>query len=221
MRLRNLCSASLLLYFASLTVPAPAQELRGSIVGRVADSSGAIVNGVTVTATNQGTNVTVRAVSNAEGNYQILFLNPGMYKVSAEMAGFKTFLRENIELRITDRIGVDIVLEPGSVTEKIVVSAETPLLETASTNVGQVISNRSIAELPMSHGSVRALFFLSGGVTLAGGGNSTALKFQDPSRPASSSWLTFNGSATGSTEFTLDGVPNTQTANSDFGEVFC
>ena len=99
----------------------------------------------------------------------------------------------------------------------MVVSAETPLLETSSTDQGQIISRKDIAELPIAHGSVRALFFLAGGVALAGGGNTTALKFQDPSRPASSSWLTFNGSPTGSTEFTLDGVPNTQTSNSDFG----
>ena len=200
-----------------LAAPALAQESRANIVGRVTDSSGAVVPNVTVTATNQGTNVAVHAVSNADGNYEILSLNPGTYRVSAALAGFKTFQRDNIELRISDRVGVDIALETGNVTEKLVVSAQTPLLETSSTNVGEVISNRDIDELPIPHGSVRALFFLSGGVTLAGGGNATALKFQDPSRPASSSWLSFNGSPTGSTEFTLDGVPNTQTSNSDFG----
>lgn len=214
----KLSSAAIFIYLVTLAASALAQESRASIVGRVTDSSGGVVPGAKVTATHQDTNVAVHSVSNADGNYQILFINPGTYKVVAELAGFKMFQRENIELRINDRIGVDIVLEPGSVTEKIVVSADTPLLETSSTNVGQVISNRNIAELPIPHGSVRALFFLAGGVALAGGGNSTAPKFQDPSRPASSSWLSFNGSPTGSTEFTLDGVPNTQTANSDFGE---
>ncbi|MEO7144206.1 MAG: carboxypeptidase-like regulatory domain-containing protein, partial [Bryobacteraceae bacterium] len=179
--------SALFIYLVALAVPALAQESRGNIVGRVSDSSGAMVPGVTVTATNKGTNVAVHAVSNADGNYQILALNPGTYNVSAELSGFKVFERDNIELRIGDRIGVDIALEPGQVTEKVMVSAETPLLETESTNVGQVISSRDIAELPIPHGSVRALFFLAGGVALAGGGNSIAMKFQDPSRPASSS----------------------------------
>jgi hypothetical protein len=215
---RKLSLGTLFLYLITLAVPALAQESRANIVGRVTDSSGAVVPGVTITATNRATNVAVHAVSNADGNYQILSLNPGPYLVSAEMTGFKTYQRDNIELRISDRIGVDVVLEPGDVSEKVAVSAETPLLETASTNVGQVISTRNIQELPTAHGSVRALFFLAGGVALAGGSYATAAKFQDPSRPASSSWLSFNGSPTGSTEFTLDGVPNTQTANSDFGE---
>ncbi|HCC58875.1 MAG TPA: hypothetical protein DEQ47_16765 [Solibacterales bacterium] len=212
------CFSALCVYLITLASPGMAQESRASIVGRVTDSSGAVTPGVTITATNQSTNVSAHAVSNADGAYQILSLNPGPYRVFAELAGFKTYQRENIELRINDRVGVDILLEPGNVSEKIVVSGETPLLETASINVGQVISNRNIAELPIPHGSVRALFFLAGGVALAGGGNSIAMKFQDPSRPASSSWLSFNGSPLGSTEFTLDGVPNTQTSNSDFGE---
>ena len=204
-------------YLVMLAPPAPGQESRANIVGRVTDSSGAVVPNATVTATNQGTNVAVHAVSNDDGNYQVLSLNPGIYRITTAMTGFKTFERENIELRVGDRIGVDIALETGSVSEKMVVSAETPLLETSSTDQGQIISSKDIGELPIAHGSVRELFFLAGGVALAGGGNTTALKFQDPSRPASSSWLTFNGSPTGSTEFTLDGVPNTQTSNSDFG----
>jgi hypothetical protein len=214
---RALCSAAWLFSLVTFTAPMAAQESRGSIVGRVTDSSGAVMSRATVTAINQSTGVEVRAVSNAEGNYEILFLNPGLYTVSVEAAGFRTVQRKNVEVRISDRIGLDFTVEPGSVTEKIEVTAETPLLETATASEGQVFSNRSIDELPIPHGSVRALFFAAAGVGLAGGGNTTAMKFQDPSRPASSSWLTFNGSPTGSTEFTLDGVPNTQTSNSDFG----
>src|SRR5437764_15385273 len=92
-------SSALFIYLLMLAFPALAQESRASIVGRVTDSSGAIVPGVTVTATNQGTNVAVHTVSNSEGNYQILALNPGTYKVTAELAGFKEFQRDNIELR--------------------------------------------------------------------------------------------------------------------------
>jgi hypothetical protein len=73
-----------------------------------------------VTATNQATNVATRGLSNKEGNYEILFLNPGTYLITSEIAGFKTFQRDNVELRIGDRIGLDVMLEPGNVGEKVV-----------------------------------------------------------------------------------------------------
>ncbi len=193
------------------------QESRGSVVGRVSDKTGAVVPGASVKITNQATNVSETVLTNSEGNYQVRFLNPGMYTIVASLAGFKTAEKRDIEVRINDRLNVDIVLEVGDISEKVSVSAEVPLIEVATANVGQVIDTRRITELPIPHGSVRSLFFLLGGVTLAGGGYSIAEKFQDPSRPASSSWLTINGSPVGTTEFSLDGVPNTQTANSDFG----
>lgn len=208
-----------LILFTSLLLTSPAfsQESRGSFLGRVTDSSGAAVPGVEVKATNEATNVATTALTNAEGNYQLLFLNPGVYRIRATVAGFKSFEKNHLEVRINERLGLDIGLEVGDVSEKMTVSADTPLLEVASANVGSVIDSRRIMELPLPHGSVRSLFFLMGGVTLAGGAYSIAGKFQDPSRPASSSWLSMNGSPVGTTEFTLDGVPNTQTANADFG----
>ncbi len=201
----------------ALVTPGIAQESRGNIVGRITDGSGAVVPGASVTARNQATNVSTTAVANTDGNYQIRFLNPGLYAIEATLSGFKTFERHDVEIRINDRLELDIALEVGNVSEKVSVTADTPLLETATANVGQVIDTRRITELPIPHGSVRSLFFLLGGVTLAGGAYAIAPKFQDPSRPASSSWMTINGSPVGTTEFSLDGVPNTQTANSDFG----
>src|ERR1035437_7569804 len=96
----KLSFSALVIYLLILAGSASAQESRASIIGRVTDSSGGVVPGAKVTATHQGTNVAVRSVSNAEGNYQILFVNPGTYKVVAELAGFKMFQRDNIELQI-------------------------------------------------------------------------------------------------------------------------
>lgn len=200
-----------------LAFPAAAQESRGSITGRVTDVSGAPVPSAVVTATEQGTNVAVSGTTNQEGNYNILFLLPGKYRVQTTVAGFKAFQRDGVEVRISDRIGLDIQLEVGDVSEKLVVTAETPLLEVANANVGQVIDTRRVMELPTMHGSVRSLFYQFAGAHLAGGAYASAPKFQDPSRPASSSWFVFNGSPPGTTEFVLDGVPNTQTANADLG----
>src|SRR6478672_11974722 len=73
-----------------------AQETRGSIRGRVIDSSGAVIPNVKLGATNLATNVTVSTVSNSEGNYEIPFLLPGRYRLIAELTGFKAYRRDGV-----------------------------------------------------------------------------------------------------------------------------
>ncbi len=96
-----------------------AQETRGAILGRVLDSSGAVIPGVTMKATNTETNVTVATVSNAEGNYEIPYLVPGAYRLTAESAGFKTFVRGGIELRIGDRMSIPVSMQVGEMAEHV------------------------------------------------------------------------------------------------------
>jgi len=195
--------------------PGMAQESRGAIVGKVLDSSGAVVPGAEVSALNLSTNVKLQVQSNEQGNYQILFLIPGMYRVSASKPGFKTAVKDNIELRVNDRIGLDIVLEVGSISESVLVSAETPLLQTATASVGQVIDNRRISELPLAHGNASSLIMLTPGVNMS---YPAGMKWQDPMRVAQTTMLSVQGAPFGTTEFTMDGVPNTQTSNADRGQ---
>jgi hypothetical protein len=207
------CLKLFIIAFA-LCAPAWTQESRAAIVGSVTDSTGAVIPNATITATNLSTNVAVSGRANDQGDYQILFLNPGLYKVTATAAGFKSFARGNLELRLSDRVGIDITLEIGDVKETVVVSAQTPVLETASSNVGQVADNQRITELPLAHGDSRSLFLLMPGVNT---GFPKTLQYQDPTNPATIGRFQYNGSPMGTTEFTMDGVPNTQTVNSDFG----
>jgi hypothetical protein len=100
----------------------PAQESRGNIAGRVTDSSGAAMPGTTVSVVNQGTNVSGRVQSNAQGEYQILLLNPGLYTITAEISGFKGFRAGPIELRVNDHLQVDIPLQLGDMSEKVEVT---------------------------------------------------------------------------------------------------
>src|SRR5690349_5272965 len=93
------------------------QESRAAIVGRVMDTTGAVIAGAAIIATNQSTNVAAPARANEQGNYQILFLNPGVYRVSVAAPGFKTFERGDIQLRLSDRVNLDINLEVGDVRE--------------------------------------------------------------------------------------------------------
>jgi len=191
-----------------------AQETRGSIEGRLADPSEAAIAGAEIAATNRATNVAYRTTSNAEGNYTLLFLTPGEYTVSVTAKGFKT-PRRDVELRIHERLQLDFKLEIGSLTEEVRVTADTPLLEVTNANLGQVIDARRFKELPIAHGSPYSLIYLTPGVvnTYPGG-----LMQQEPTNMnATTTLVNINGSPNGSTDFTVDGVPNTQTSNADRG----
>ncbi|MBV9082912.1 MAG: carboxypeptidase regulatory-like domain-containing protein, partial [Acidobacteriaceae bacterium] len=149
---------------ALLASPVIGQESRGDIVGKVLDSSGAVIPNAIVKATNETTNVAIQTQTNEQGNYELLFLVPSSYRVSVEMSGFKAFQRDDVEVRSGDRVPLDITLEVGTVTEKTVVSATTPLLETETANSGNVVDRRNAEELPTPYGNPRTLFMLMPGV---------------------------------------------------------
>src|SRR5215208_1929891 len=109
-----------------------AQDFRGGITGRIVDASGGRMPGVTVTATNVTTNVNSATTTNSEGDYAILFLNPGTYTVTAELSGFKKLVRNNLEVRIGEKLGVDLTLDVGAMSETVSVTAESPMLVTTS-----------------------------------------------------------------------------------------
>src|SRR3954463_14591590 len=84
------------------------QDTRGSILGRVTDATGANVAGAEVKANNVATGVAVTAKTNDSGNFVVPYLTPGVYTVSAELAGFKKFVRENVQVRVNDAVQMDI-----------------------------------------------------------------------------------------------------------------
>ena len=103
----------LVLLAAALAAPAPAQDFRGAITGRVTDTSNAVLPGATVTATNTATNQPTSSVTNSDGVYNLLFLTPGIYNVVTELPGFKKLERQRIEVRVGDRLTLDQRLELG------------------------------------------------------------------------------------------------------------
>ena len=144
-----------------------AQEYRATLLGRVLDSSGAAVPAARVTATNTATGVRSATDTNAEGNYTISYLQPGSYSLRVEGKGFKAFERGSIELRIGERIRIDVPLELGALTETVTVTAETPLLDLASASAGQVIDATRVTDLPISKGVPYHLIALGMGVFIA------------------------------------------------------
>lgn len=187
--------------------PAFGQETRGTITGIVTDSQGAVLPGAAVTVTNTATNTSTSTVTTGDGVYTVPFLTPGRYTVAAEVAGFKKLVREGIEVRVGDRITLNLTLEPGGVQEIVTVSAENvPQIDAASATFGQVIDRRRVSELPLADGNPFALARLAPGVSVFGTGflgtGTQPFSTTDPSS------ITTNG-ATGGNEFTLDGAPNT------------
>src|SRR3954447_1165565 len=89
------------------------QDTRGSILGRVTDVTGANVSGADVKVSNVATGVSVTAKTNDSGNYVVPYLTPGVYTVTAELAGFKKFIRDNVQVRVNDAVEVNMPLTVG------------------------------------------------------------------------------------------------------------
>ncbi len=187
---------------ASAAHPAIAQESRGSISGTVKDNSGGALPGVTVTATKKDTNQATTTVTNESGSFNLLYLQPGLYAVTAELTGFKKTVRDNVEVRVNDRLGIDLTMEIGGLEETVTVLAESPLLETRSGSQGQIIDEKRISLLPLSDGNPFILTRLAPGIAYTGD-----LKFSRPFDNAGTSNVVADG-APGANEFTLDGSPN-------------
>src|SRR5687767_805940 len=142
----------LLVSFALLLTPAPlsAQTGAASLTGIVTDESGAAVPGATVTATNQATNVAYTATSNEAGNYTITSVPVGTYIVKSELASFKTSATRPIQLEAQQIGRIDFKMELGSLEETVQVLGESPVLQTETATVGEVISGTTLQALPLN-----------------------------------------------------------------------
>jgi len=119
-----------------------AQEARGTLVGRVVDSTSAGVPNATVVVTNKSMGTSQRVVTNDTGFYQAAYLIPGAYRVEVSVTGFMKFVQDPVEVRVNDRIELPITLQLGTAEQSVTVVGETPLLNTASASLGTVIDAR-------------------------------------------------------------------------------
>jgi hypothetical protein len=198
---------------AALSLPASAwaQEARGTIAGTIRDGSGSVIPGATVTISNKEMGTTVTIVTNEVGFYQAPYLIPGTYQVNAELQGFKKAARE-VEVRIADRLEIDLSLAVGETMESVTVTADTPLLETTNGSLGNVVDSRRIAQLPTPHGDPYALIGLAAGVSYTG-----SARLDRPFEPTHIVGYSMDGTRGNRSDLTIDGVPSTATANA--GEV--
>src|SRR4029453_12991225 len=148
-RLLRLCCWALLMMAIAAPI-AIAQSVSGTILGTVTDSSGAIVAGAKVTIINEGTALTRTVTSDVNGEYTAPNLPTGHYTVMTEMTGFKALALSNIEVGVDQRVRINLKLDVGAMTESVSVQAETPLVQTFSSELGTTVGNEQIEALPLN-----------------------------------------------------------------------
>ncbi len=153
---------SFLLLCRVCAVMAFAQIETGTIVGTVSDATGAAMPGVKVEIRSAATGVVTTLTTNDAGRYQSPPLKPDSYEIAAAIQGFKT-TKATLVLEVNQRTGLDLKLEAGAVTDSVTITDATPLLETENSTLGNVRSEKAVADLPLN---VRNFAFL---ITLAPG----------------------------------------------------
>ena len=185
-----------------------AQEFRGSFSGTVTDAQGAPVPKVRITVTETRTGVKSTAVTEASGAYNVPFLQPGEYAISAEADGFKKAVREGLTLSASEHPVIDFRLEVGAINDAVTVTAEAPLMDTSSPTVGQVLTSSQVEDFPINGRTPMMLDNLALGVVST---------FEPgPVRPfdnGAPNSVAIGGAPTGRNEVLLNGAPNAGISN--------
>lgn len=228
------CVALLLAACASASL---AQSNKAEITGNVTDQNGAAIKDATIKITNPATGYTREVKTSGDGTYSAPSLDIGLYTIEVSAPGFKTEKRAAVQLNVGDKLGLDIVLQPGQVSDVVTVTGEAPLVQTESSDRGGVVSGREVTELPLSGRNFTELATLTPGVARSanagvggagpdsrqfnngdpragsGGPNSSNPQGDTPtSRFARSGGgsLTVNGQRPTNNNFSLDGVDNNE-----------
>jgi hypothetical protein len=183
----------------AVALPLQAQLDTASIVGTVKDTSGAVLPGVSVTATQEGTGFTTTASTNSKGEYVFSTLRIGTYTVSAELQNFKRGVRKDVALGIQQRQEVNFALALGALSEEVVVSGESALLQTQTGDMGYAVDHRQLTELPLLGRRYTELALLQTGVVQSGVGIQS--RGEDTFFNANGNFATWNN-------FVLDGGDN-------------
>jgi hypothetical protein len=162
--MRFACGIAVVVVCLGVAVPTVAQEVRATLGGRVTDEQGAVIPDTTVAVTSVETGVTQQTHANADGVWIVQFLLPGHYNFTVTKEGFKTEDRRGIELQAADNKEIDVSLSVGSISQRVTVTSEAPLIDTSTASSGTVINSAEINELPTSSHVVTLFATLSPGV---------------------------------------------------------
>lgn len=150
------------------------QITTATVTGLIADSSGSVVAGATVTVTDVNTGVVTKTLTNNQGLYRVSGLIPGTYRENIVKQGFKSVVKEGIELHVEDQVELNFSLEVGSVSESVTVEAGQPLIDTQSTSLGETIEGRQVEDAPLNGRNAMNLIALVPGVVPQGSSQGSA-----------------------------------------------
>jgi hypothetical protein len=188
--------------FASFIPRASAQATTGSIYGQILDPSSAVVAGASVTARSQATGVVYSATSDGLGNYSIYGLPPGLYEIAVQKEGFDRATIGNVRLTIDQKQLLNFSLKIGAVSTIETVTSAPTLLQTQTSETGEVIQSHDILNLPLEGRTFYTLVGLTAGVT-GGSGNTNSFNFS------------VNGQREYSNSVQIDGVESTTNRTQD------
>jgi hypothetical protein len=174
------------------------QEVRSSITGRVTDATGGALPNVKITVTNQQTGVEAHTATDGSGNYTVPELDPGVYSVTADRAGFRQVTATGLELLAQQTLRSDMKLQVGAITETVQVSAEAPLIDTENGTVATPLTTVQLKTLPTAVQDIDSYLILAAGVGRATFNSA-------PQIAGSTHW--------GADNFTLNGVGVNDAAN--------
>jgi hypothetical protein len=211
----HLTAALLVAFFFVLLAPSAfPQSDTGTISGTVTDSSGAVVPGAQVTVTSKTTDRTVTVTTGNAGDYSVPSLNPGPYTVEVKAPNFKT-LSQDVILEVSQVIPLNVSLSAGSTAETVQVTSEAPPVDTATSNIGDVIQGRQVTELPLNGRNFTQLATLVPGVTRGPNINGNATGNQGNAETyryntSGGAALSVNGLRAQANNFLLDGFDNNE-----------
>src|ERR1041385_8894796 len=198
-QIRAIALALALIACLFATTAALAQTSSGSVTGRIVDTTGAALPGVTVTATNTRTGFNRSAVTDAEGRYTFPSLPIGTYNVAAELSGFTTVTTRGVDVQVSTPSNVNVTLKQAPVAEQITVTAEAPLVATTPA-IGTVVSEKEIENLPLNGRQFANLGPLAPGTSLSIN--------SDPTKP-DQMVIAVNGGTGRNMNYLIDGGDNT------------
>jgi len=169
------------------------QAAKAELIGEVRDQHGALVQNAKINLTDIATGQTLAKVS-VDGTFILTNLKPGVYNLAVEANGFKQSVREGVRLATGERVRLDVVLEPGAVSELVTIVQDASLLRTESGGLGQVVTNRKIVDIPLNGRNFLSLVTLSPGVA------------QPPPTTAGPSFPRINGGRPRTNEYLFDGI---------------
>ena len=197
-----MAAATLVAVFLLLPSAFAQESSISGVVGRVTDTSGAVVPGATVHVVNTATSAERTTTTNGSGDFSVPDLPPANYSLRVEKSGFKSASIPSFDLLVGKVANESVVLNVGSASETVEVTTEAPQLQTADATVGQVIGQKQISDLPLNGRNVLQLATLAAGVSPAQFAN-TGTPGQFGVRKL---YITVDGGRASSTNYVLDGV---------------